>query len=207
MAKKDSNEKGFTTAQERSRRRINVTVGVVVAAMAVIGIAGMALKGSDGSAQAAADSGTAQTQQAVASSQETAASAGLTEIEVVVAQSDEKTTTEETAVTPAGGSETAASDTSAAASSALSETTAASFDATAASQNSGLSLNADGTYTLPENMSVYASADESGQVVAQLYAGNQVVVGESAGNGWYSVTVWVGTNGSYAQMSGFMKLQ
>lgn len=188
MAKKNEKEKGFTTAQERGRRRINTTVGVIVAAMAVIGIVGMAMKGPDSSAQAAAGSSTAQavadadaasTQQAVVSE-----SASSAQTEIIVAQSEEKTTTEETAVTPAGGTESAPTE------STMSEAETIS-----------------GTYTLPADTSVYASASESGQAIAQLYAGNQVVVGESAGNGWYAVTVWVGTNGTYTEMSGYMKLQ
>lgn len=195
MAKKNEKEKGFTTAQERGRRRINTTVGVIVAAMAVIGIAGMAMKGPDSSAQAAAGSTTAQEQQvAAASSQSTASAqesaaasqttASTAQTEIIVAQSEEKTTTEETAVTPAGGTESAPAE------STMSEAETIS-----------------GTYTLPADTSVYATASESGQAIAQLYAGNQVVVGESAGNGWYSVTVWVGANGSYTEMTGFMKLQ
>lgn len=206
MAKKNEKEKGFTTAQERGRRRINTAVGVIVAAMAVVGIVGMALKGPDSSAQAAAGSSavqsvagaeTASTQQAAVSSQETVSETDSSaQTEVIIAQSEEKTGTEETAVTPAGGSETAASS-----------DTASAAGTSSSSEAAELSLNADGTYTLPENGNVYASASESGQVIAQLYAGNQVAVGESAGDGWYSVTVWVGTNGSYTQQSGYMKLQ
>lgn len=197
MAKKDSknvNGKGFVTKQERGRKRINTTVGVIVAAMAVVGIIGMALKGPDSSAQAASGSNTAASAQEQAAAvqntaalQDTASTAVSTGAEeTVTVQSQEKTATEETAVTAAGGSETAST-------------------ADTASDAGVATLS--GTYTLPSDMNVYASADESGQVLAQLYAGNQVQVGESAGNGWYSVTVWVGSNGSYAETAGYMKLQ
>lgn len=199
MAKKSPKQKaggkGFTTAQERSRKHINVTVAVIVALMAVIGIVGMALKTPESNVSAASGS-TAP----AASTQKEIAAAETSAAETVVAQSTEKSADETAAVSAAVG-ETQQAQT------AVQAETENTAGTAVTAESAGLALSADGTYTLPENKNVYSTTNESGPVIAALYAGNQVQVGQSAGSGWYSVTVWVGSGGSYTQTTGYMKLQ